>query len=146
MRPYLQQHAARMVAEHAAGGSEVYNFGPTDHQLATKLGFEVVHLATERRLRGVQALLGGDGNEVAQIHDADPYGHTFKVWIPRNKVFFKRRREAYFSSQRPTHSAKRFIRIYSNQGPSRTTDSDQPGMAHPSGAAKGQAPQQKEMT
>ena len=71
----LKEHDARLVEKHAAGSGQFNALGAANHQRATKLGFEVAHLAAEGRLRGVQPLLCGDGqaaffsdgNEVAEV-------------------------------------------------------------------------------
>jgi hypothetical protein len=55
----------RVVEEGAAGVSQLHTAGAADQQLRAHLQLEVAKLAAERRLGGVQPLLGRNRNSLA---------------------------------------------------------------------------------
>ena len=80
----LSKREPRVLKKGAARGSQFDAAHAARHQSHADLLFEVAHLTAERRLRGVQPLLGrdrqaplvGDGDKIAkmpELHPVSPY-------------------------------------------------------------------------
>ena len=84
----LGEREPRMVEEGAAGGSQLDAVHAARQERNADFIFEIADLPAQRRLRGVQPLLGGDReaallgdrDEIAKVAQLHRLSHAFQAW------------------------------------------------------------------